>query len=120
MDAFWQEDWKLISTNVITSILTRKLTIAAGNSHWMVKNEKRPVFEGLIAKAGKLKGFLFGINGTLLGKLETEIPSAGYQRIEIPSVPRGRMASISPRILILAAPDGMELTGKVAAILFFP
>jgi hypothetical protein len=113
MDAYWSEDWKLLSTNVTTAIKIHKQPVVYANPLHRVTSVKHMIFEGIVSRAGKLIVTFYNANGAILGKYETEISSPGFHRIEIPGSCFVRTASACvPRIIKLLTPDGMELIGK--------
>jgi hypothetical protein len=114
MDAFWEADWKLITTNVATSIKIRKSPVALATSMRLLKQGKEALFEGLVSKTGKLIGSFYTVNGAMIGKFETEIASPGFQRILISGRSyRGKAGASGPCILKLLLPDGMKITEKM-------
>jgi hypothetical protein len=114
MDAFWSEDWKLITTNVNTSVKPRTKPVAAAHSLRMVMFGKDVIIEGLVARTGKLTVSFYNVKGAVFGKFETEISLPGLQHIKIPGKSFGAITSVSgPCIIKLLSPDHREITGKI-------
>jgi hypothetical protein len=115
MDAFWNEDWKLISTNVGTSVLLPRQPVApAGSGAWRLRAAgTKKILEGFAAMPGRLTGALYEVNGRLVSHFETAIASPGMQRIDLPEKSLQGHAP-GPRLLRLRTPDGAVMTGRVA------
>ncbi len=110
MDAFWAEDWKLISTNFTTPVKIQNTPRARSESPRLVRRGNNVILEGLVSAPGKLRGAFFKVNGAVLGSFETVVSSPGLQRILIPAAPFKAAAFASgPCIMKLVKPDGAEL-----------